>query len=55
MIWDITALLIHSFSLWLCPFLLAFIEDDTFSEALLLIIIHIILDIMIHLNRPIMV
>ncbi|CAD8088590.1 unnamed protein product [Paramecium primaurelia] len=55
MIWDVSATFFHCFSLWLCPFVSSFVDDESYSAAEMFLIIHIIIDIIIHLNRPIMI
>ncbi|CAD8175837.1 unnamed protein product [Paramecium pentaurelia] len=55
MVWDVSATFFHCFSLWLCPFVSSFVDDDSYSAAEMFLIIHIIIDIIINLNRPIMI
>ncbi|CAK88862.1 unnamed protein product (macronuclear) [Paramecium tetraurelia] len=55
MIWDVSATFFDCFSLWLCPFVSSFVDDQSCRAAEMFLIIHIIIDIIIHLNRPIMI
>ncbi|CAD8082195.1 unnamed protein product [Paramecium sonneborni] len=55
LVWDVSATFFHCFSLWLCPFVSSFIKDNSYNAAEMFLIIHIIIDIIINLNRPIMI
>lgn len=55
MVWDVCSTFFHCFSLWMCPFVTAFVRDDSFRIAEMFLILHIIIDIVIQFNRPIMI
>lgn len=55
MVWDICTTFFHCFGLWMCPFLAAFVKDDEYQAAIMFLILHLIIDIILNFNRPIMI